>query len=142
LYDTRPFGHDFFQWISQAFPLLKYLKINNLIPQKNQCQIESINGKQISSKISYLHLIRLSLTHAHIDYADQFLCHTKTYVPSLKTLQIQYAKLVIVTNNFTNDATRFNCGQLKYLLFDIRPVYPKHFKLYFPSFKKKPSSYF
>ncbi len=126
LYDARPFEHDFFQWISRAFPLLKYLKINNFIPQKNKYQIES-------SKISYLYLIRLKLFHAHIDYAEQFLHHTNAYVPRLHTVAIQYKKLATVTNNFTNDKTRFNCGQLKHLVFGRLLDYPEHFYPYFPS---------
>ncbi len=87
LYDTRPFEHDFFQWLSRALPLLKYLKVDNLIPQKNQ---HSIEDKQISSRISYSHLLRLRLMGAHIDYANQFLHDTQAYVPRLQTLKIQY----------------------------------------------------
>jgi hypothetical protein len=126
LYDARPFKNEFFQWISRAFPLLKYLKINNLIPQKNKYQIES-------SKISYLYLIKLKLFHAHTDYADQFLNHANAYVPRLHTLAIQYDKLVTVTNNFTNDTTRLNCSQLKQLLFGRLLLYPENFYPYFPS---------
>ncbi len=139
LYDARPFKHEFFQWISRAFPLLKYLKINNLTSQKNEYHIQSSDDQQIFSKISYLNLIRLKLFHAHIDYANQFLCHTNAYVPRLHTLAIQYDKLVTVTNNFTNDATRLNCGQLKQLVFGELFDYPEHFYSYFPSLLgKKP----
>jgi hypothetical protein len=132
LYGTRPFEHDVFQWIPRVFLLLKYLIVDNLTPQKKKCQIKLVNDEQISSKISYPHLIRLTLTDAHIDYADQFLHHTNAYVPCLHTLEIQYEKLVTVTNNFTNDATRQNCGQLKQLIFNEFNVYPQHFYLYFP----------
>ncbi|CAF4743491.1 unnamed protein product, partial [Rotaria sp. Silwood2] len=48
-----------------------------------------------------------------------FLRHAITYVPCLQKLVIQYEKLVTVTNNFTNDATRLNCNQseqTKYLM--------------------------
>jgi hypothetical protein len=129
LYNTRPFEHEFFQWISQAFPLLKYLKVNNLTSQKNKC----IHNKEISSKITYLHLMRLNLTDAHIDYADQFLCDTNAYIPHLSTLVLQYEKLVNVTNEFTNDKTRHNCSQLKKLIFDQLLAHQEHFYLYFTS---------
>lgn len=105
LFDTRPFEHDFFHWLSQAFPLLKYLIIYNLIPQENKSHIEPVNDKQISSKISYLHLIRLRFAEAHTDYANEFLCDRNANIPHLHTLVIQYEKLVTVTNNFTNDST-------------------------------------
>ncbi len=137
LYDTRPFEHEFFHWVSQAFPLLKDLMIDNLTSQKNKYQTETVNNKQIFSKISYLHLYRLRLHLAHIDYINQFLCHTNAYVPHLHRLQIRYEKLVTVTNNFTNDATRVNCGQLKQLIFNELLVYPEHFHLYFPSLIKE-----
>jgi hypothetical protein len=130
LYDARPFKHEFFQWISRAFPLLKYLKINNLTSPKSKYQIESFSEKQISSKISYLYLIQLQLFHAHTEYADQFLNYANAYVPRLQTLAIQYDKLITVTNNFTNDTTRLICNQLKQLFFGRLLVYPEHFYPY------------
>jgi hypothetical protein len=135
LYDTRPFEHDFFEWTSRASPLLKYLTIHNLTPQENKCQIEVVNDKKISPKISYLQLIRLRFTHAHIDYVNQFLRHTNAYVPCLDILKMEYEQLATVTNNFTSDSTRINCGQLKQLLFNELIVYPENFYLYFPLLK-------
>jgi hypothetical protein len=132
LYDTRPFEHDFFKWLSHAFPLLKYLIVHNLTSQVNNCQTQTINDKQIS----YLHLVRISLIHAHIDYANQFLRDTDTFLPNLHTVTIQYEKLVIVTNNFTSDATRIICNQLRELVFNELIVYPEHFHLYFPLIKE------
>ncbi|UJR07088.1 hypothetical protein I4U23_011376 [Adineta vaga] len=124
LYDTRPFEYEFFQWISKAIPLLKYLTLDNFLPQ-----IEKVENQLC---ISYNHLIRLRFTRAHIDYVYQFLCHRKAYVPKLSILKIQYHKLVSVTNNFTNVITQINCSQLKELLFDEIIVYPEHFYHYFP----------
>ena len=134
LYDfTRPFEYDFFQWMSRAIPLLKYLTLKNLTPQVKK----SIEEKScILSTISYNHLVRIRFTHAHIDYVYQFLCHTKAYVPQLDVLKIQYNKLVTVTNNFTNAATQINCSQLKQLLFNETIVYPEHFHKYFPCLTK------
>ncbi len=81
LHGTRSFEHDFFQWIPRVFLLLQYLIVHNLTSQKNKRQTESVNNKQISSKISYSHLVRLTLTDAIIDYVDQFLHHTNVDVP-------------------------------------------------------------
>ncbi|CAF1392701.1 unnamed protein product [Adineta steineri] len=132
LFDTRPFEHDFFEWLSQACPLLKDLLIANLIPQKDKRQVKIIDDKQIVSKISYLHLSRLCLFLAHIDYVDQFLCYTNMYLPTLHTLSIQYDKLVAVTDNFTNDAKQTNCSEIKQIVFYELLVLTKDFYNYFP----------
>ncbi|CAF4397547.1 unnamed protein product, partial [Adineta steineri] len=132
LFDTRPFEHDFFEWLSQACPLLKDLIVNNSTPQENKRQVATIDDKQIFSKISYLHLCQLKLVDAHIDYVDQFLCYTNTYLPTLHTLIIQYDKLVAATDNFTNDAKQINCSQIKRIVFDQLVVLPKDFYDYFP----------
>jgi hypothetical protein len=126
LYDTRPFEHDFFEWISREFPFLKYLNVNNLTPQKKTCQIE----KEISSKMSYLHLIQLELTDVHSDYADQFLHEKYAYIPRFRTLTMQYEQLDTLTNNFTNPAIRRNCIQLNHLIFNKSLVYPKYLSSY------------
>jgi hypothetical protein len=76
-----------------------------------------------------------SLTEAYDCQILPFLrrmTNLNTYVPRLHTLEIQYEKLVIVTNNFTNDATRHNCSQLKQLIFNELVDYKQHFYLYFP----------
>ncbi|CAF0855047.1 unnamed protein product [Adineta steineri] len=132
LFDTRPFEHDFFEWLSQACPLLKDLIVNNSTPQENKRQVATIDDKQIFSKISYLHLCQLKLAEAHIDYVDQFLCYTNAYLPTLHTLVIQYDKLVTISNNFTNDAKQINCSQIKRIVFDQLVVLPKDFYDYFP----------
>ncbi|UJR11733.1 hypothetical protein I4U23_015914 [Adineta vaga] len=124
LYDTRPFEYDFFQWISKAIPLLKYLTLDNFLAQLNKCENRLC--------ISYNNIIRFRLTHAHVDYVYQFLCHTKAYVPKLSILKIQYDKLLTVTDNFTNVTTQINCNQLKELVFDEIIVCPEHFHNYFP----------
>ncbi|CAF1462450.1 unnamed protein product [Adineta ricciae] len=126
LYDTRPFEYDFFQWLSKAIPLLKYLTVDNFQAQVNKFENQSC--------ILYNNLVRLRLTHAHTDYAYQFLCDTKARVPKLSILKIQYDKLVIVTDNFTNITTQINCNQLKKLIFDEIIVCPEHFHDYFPYF--------
>ena len=134
LHDIRPFEHHFFKWMSKAVPRLKDLTVINSTPQSKRYQNESMEKQScISSVIAYNHLVQLEFIHAHTDYVDQFLYCTKAYVPQLNTLEIQYDKLVLVTNNFTNDATRINCSQLKQLRFDEFIAYPEHFPNYFPS---------
>lgn len=51
----------------------------------------------------------------HVDYAEQFLYDKKTSFPALVNLEIEYELLIIVTNNFSNDAVRLNCTKLKRL---------------------------
>jgi hypothetical protein len=128
---VRPFEHVYFNWIARAFPLLKYLTIDNLTPQEHKDEIEAINVNQ-NSTIYFPQLVVIILIDAHIDYVDQFLRHTKSHVPCLSSLEINYEKLVNVTNNFTSDLTRINCAQLKRLWIGEEIVYPKHFYLYFP----------
>ncbi|CAF0986638.1 unnamed protein product [Adineta steineri] len=132
LQDTRPFEHDSFEWLSQACPSLKDLFIANLTPQKNKRQVAIINDKQIFSKNSYLHLFKLNLVNVHIDYVDQFLCYTNTYLPTLDTLVIQYDNLATVLDNFTNDTKQINCSQIKQIVFDQVLIWTEDFYDYFP----------
>jgi hypothetical protein len=45
LYDTYQFEYEFFESISRAFPLLKYLTLDNLIALEKKCEIEPIKDK-------------------------------------------------------------------------------------------------
>ncbi len=122
--DTRSFEHEFFNIISQDFPLLKRLGIDNDQAQKN---------KQHSSILNiFPHLILLNLFRAHTDYAEEFLYDKNTYMPRLLNLSIEYKSLVTVTNNFNNDAARLNCAKLTRLDLDEPFVRPENFNQYFP----------
>jgi hypothetical protein len=123
--DVRyPFEHKFFELISQDFPVLKELYICNRKSQKD---------KQHSSKrIIFPYLLLLDLTKAHVDYIEQFLIETNTHLPRLLDLHINYESLALVTNNFTNDATRLTCAKLTCLVIDDPFVRPKYFDQYFP----------
>jgi hypothetical protein len=122
--DLRPFEHNFFKIISQSFPLLKELHIFNDEPQKDK--------QQLITLITFSHLILLNLDCAHVDYAEQFLFDKYCHLPCLLNLNIGYASLALVTNNFTNDATRFTCGKLTCLRINEPFVPPKNFHQYFP----------
>ncbi|CAF1515223.1 unnamed protein product [Adineta steineri] len=121
--DSFPFEHEFFKTISDCFPFLKSLTISNLKPQKNK--------QHSSTLISFPHLNILNLVNAHDDYAEQFLVDTNTHLPCLLDLCITYESLEIITNNFTNDATRPYCSKLKGLHMHKPFVRPKHFDEYF-----------
>ena len=82
--------------------------------------------------IRFPHLAVLDLKWVHIDYVEQFLFETKTHLPCLLHLTIQYESLVMTTNNFTNDPTHFNFAQLKTLVTDKCFVRSENFHSYFP----------
>ncbi len=122
--DTYPFEHKLFKIISDDFSFLKELHICNRQPQKE---------KQYSSTLINFPLLNLlNLVKAHVDYAEQFLIDTNTHLPCLLDLCITYESLTMVTNNFTNDATRLYCAKLKGLHIDKPFVRLKHFDEYFP----------
>ncbi|CAF1339121.1 unnamed protein product [Rotaria sordida] len=122
--DIRPFEYQLFKKISENFPYLKELII---------CNREAQTDKQHSSTlIRFPHLILLNLVMTHVDYAEQFLSDKKTDLPCLLDLCIEYESLIMVTNNFTNNATRLHCAKLKGLHINKPFVRPKHFQQYFP----------
>lgn len=123
--DTSPFEHELFALVSQTFPYLEKLYLHNFQAQKN---------KQHSSQlVVFSHLIELILSAAHVDYAEQFLFEKNTRLPRLLELTIKYETLAIVTNNFTNDAARLNCANLKNIHIEGSFVRSEHFHHYFPS---------
>lgn len=127
----RPFEHAFFQRISRSFPLLKSITVFNKVGQTQSEQ--RLDGEQVSSIVEYSHLIELDLHYACIDYAKQFLIDTRTVLPRLNFLRVEYEHLVAVTENFTNNATRLNCANVKRLITKEIMVHCKDVYLYFPS---------
>ncbi len=103
---------------------LKELYIHNHEPQKDK--------QQSSTLIIFPYLILLNLDIAHVDYAEQFLFDKNTHLPRLLNPSIGYETLVIVTNNFTNDAARVNCAKLIRLSINEPFVRPENFHQYFP----------
>lgn len=132
LFETVPFEHDFFLRIARYFPSVKELNVFNRISQSHSSDDFNSNGNQAYPIVEYPHLISLVLTGCHIDYIEQFLNNTKTHLPRLTQLNIDYHKLRIVTEDFTKDATRFNCAQVKQLIIDDTSVLLKNFYTYFP----------
>jgi hypothetical protein len=122
--DIHPIEHKLFKLISKDLPFLKHLCIRNDQPQKH---------KQDSSiLITFPHLTLLHLWSAHIDYAEQFLLKKTTNLPCLLNLYIEYEALVMITNNFTDDITRFNLNKLTSLEIKGEFVHPETFQKYFP----------
>ncbi|CAF2945702.1 unnamed protein product [Rotaria sp. Silwood2] len=66
LFDDRPFEHEFFVRIAQAFPLLKKLSMINRTPQNQRTK----NNNEYLSIIEYLHLIELDFLDVNDDYLE------------------------------------------------------------------------
>ncbi|CAF1676580.1 unnamed protein product, partial [Rotaria magnacalcarata] len=113
VHDIVPFKHEFFMRIARFFPLIKQLRVINFEPQTLN-ELNSQND-QLYSIVEYPYLISLTLSNAHIDYVEQFLNETKTRLPRLTKLHVNYNQLTIVTENFTRDITRINCTNVKEL---------------------------
>jgi len=110
---------------------LKNLTINNRKPQNNKQSRESKNQNKDLLIIRYPHLKYLDFKQTHDDYIEQFLLHTKTFLPYDILLFIDYKSLKRVTNNFKRNATRINCTKMKYICYDRISQFPKHAKDYF-----------
>ena len=122
--NIRPFEHEFFQTISQSFPLLKILYVLNSEPQKSK--------QQPKTSITFPRLVYLNVRHAHRDYVQDFLWDQSCHLPCLVDLEISYESLASTTHHFTNDATRLSCNRLTCLRMREHFVPPEHFGRYFP----------
>lgn len=129
--DNSPFEHEFFIRISQSFPLLKHLTLSNCTPQTWILQEEN-NNNQSQPIIVYPYLTYVSVMNSDVTYTEQFLLETRTYLPCLNELRINYEKLKAVTENFTRNATRINCTGIKSLITEVALTYSNDFSRYFP----------
>jgi len=135
VYDKVPFRHEYFHRIAWSFPLLKHLWVINYEPQSSKLDKLNSNYNQLYSIVKYPYLISLRLDTAYIHYIDQFLNETKTHLPCLTKLRIDYNGLTMVTRYFRNHRTRLNCSKVKQLI--IHPTVTsikrsKNFNLHFP----------
>ncbi|CAF1456133.1 unnamed protein product [Rotaria sp. Silwood1] len=128
VYDFIPFEHEFFMQISQAFPLLKCFSIENW-----GMQYDNYNDYSSYSVIEFTHLILLDLKRAKYNYIEQFLLETKTYLPHLTHLKVNYYDLKTVTINFTRDTMRRNCSKVNQLIVEEPITFSKDVYQYFPS---------
>jgi hypothetical protein len=127
VFDYTPFDYEFFVRIARSFPLLRSFQVKNLQSNRNQFEYDNNQSYTI---VEYPHLRTLNVLCAHI---DQLLDESKTRLPQLTELKIDYENLRMVTKNFTRGATRLNCSKVKKLNFYDTMVYPKEFYRYFPS---------
>jgi hypothetical protein len=118
LFETVPFEHDFFLRVAHCFPSVEKLNVFNRMPRLHSSDDFNSNGNQSYPVVEYPSLIWLVLNSCHIDYIEQLLNNTRTHLPSLTQLDIDYFKLRIITEDFTRDATRINCAQVKQLSID------------------------
>ncbi|CAF4001209.1 unnamed protein product [Rotaria sp. Silwood1] len=88
---------------------------------------------QLYSIIEYPNLTKLNIKFVDNYYIEQFLLDTKTHAPYLTEIEVFYDQLRTVTENFTRDATRHNCANIKRLIFEKIIAYPQELSLYFPS---------
>jgi hypothetical protein len=122
--DEIPFEHQFFELISQGFPFLEFLYIDNNDPQKE--------NQYSSTLIKFPYLTYLSVEYAHVDYVKLFLLKDNMYLPRLLNLSINYKSMITITNNFTTDPSYFNFDQLRSLHLNESFVRPENFRQYFP----------
>jgi hypothetical protein len=131
--DVIPFKYEFFIRIAKAFPSLKDLCITN--GKSPLLNYDSYTADNIDSHsyIEYPNLTSLTVKYVDNYYIEQFLLDTKTCAPHLTKIEVYFNQLKTVTENFTRDATRYNCRNIKQLIFEEKMNYPKEFYLYFPS---------
>ncbi|CAF2954277.1 unnamed protein product, partial [Rotaria sp. Silwood2] len=132
VHDVVPFEHEFFLRIACFFPMLEKLDVINFKSQSQISDNMNSNDNQLCSIVEYPYLILVRLGRSHIDYYEQFLNDTKTHLPRLTALTVNYDQLTIVTENFTRDATRLNCANVKELIIQRTLVHSKDFYVYFP----------
>jgi len=132
LYDQHAFKHEFFVRVARAFPFLKNLSIWNWRPPFLRSHEFHLLDKDWCSIVEYHHLISLDMKETNTHYVEHFLNETKTHLPRLTKLKVDYQDLKMVTKNFTRDETRRNCAKVKQLNGQRSIVYPKKVYSYFP----------
>ena len=126
--DTVSFDHEFFIRVAQAFPSLRKLRIVNVASQSPS----DFENNQPCEIALYPHLVYLDVLCANYNYIEQFLNEKKICVPSLTKLRVVYNSLRFVTNDFTREETRRNCGKVTRLLINTPMACTMDFYRYFP----------
>ncbi|CAF0902910.1 unnamed protein product [Rotaria sordida] len=131
--DVIPFKYEFFIQIAKAFPSLKDLCIINVTSPLLNFDSYTADNIDSCSSIQYLNLTSLTVNYVDNYYIEQFLLDTKTYAPHLTEIKVHFDRLQAVTENFTRDATRYNCRNIKRFIFEKTINYSNELYLYFPS---------
>ena len=131
LFDEHPYEHEFFLRLSQAFPFLRKLKIQNFKAQNaksSDCQHLQV--------IEYSSLTELYLIEVHDDYIEQFLIDSKAFFPNDLSISVRFQSLERVTNHFTRDQMKLNAAKIKhFFLVNCEHELSEDFKEYFPNLK-------
>jgi hypothetical protein len=131
-----PFGFKIYDRISRSFPFLTNLTVFNYKPRRYKSLHDTNNNNQVSSVIVFPYLTHLEVYDANIDTVEQLLVDTNTLLPRLIHLTIPYSYIEEITENFTREATRRNCINIKYFNFYwMLLVHCKDFYRYFPCYK-------
>ncbi|CAF3941901.1 unnamed protein product, partial [Rotaria sp. Silwood1] len=101
--------------IQRTFSSVKFGQVG-CTQSKDSARSEHDNNESFEV-VQYLHLRSLEFCLTHIDYVEQMLNESKTHLPCLTELVIDYDQLKTITNNFTRDATRLNCINVEELEF-------------------------
>lgn len=129
LFDERPFEHQFFLKISQSFPFLEQLILENFQAQNEESNVDN----EHLPMIEYPSLKTLYLSDVHDHYIEQFLFHSKTLLPNSISLYVQYHPLQRVTNDFTRNQARINSTKIKHCSLVRQYHLPEKFYEYFPN---------
>jgi hypothetical protein len=128
----NPFKHEFFLRLARAFPFVKNLSLCNIVPPFCRFDEYHLRDKDWCSIVEYPHLSSLGIADVITYYVEHFLNETKTHLPRLIHLKIDYDDLKEVTKKFTRDQTQCNCTKIRRLILDDLIVYPKVVYRYFP----------
>lgn len=131
LFDERPFEHEFFIRIAEAFPFIKMLFLKNMKPQQHKQSQKSMNVNQEQFIIKYPYLTEINLFDVHDDYVEQFLDHTKTCLSKNIQFLTPYEHIQRVTHNLTRETTRVNCAKITNLIPHTYKL-TQEFIMYFP----------
>ena len=131
VHDIISFEHEFFLRIARFFPLLKSLVLTDFtLPSHVLKQSpEEIHPNAIAR---FPYLSSLYITTIGTRCIEQFLNENKTNLARLTTLRVLYEDLRTVTEDFTREATRNNCANIKILKIFSDVVGSKDFHMYFP----------
>ena len=132
VWEYTPLEYDFFLRVTQSFPLLRTLTIENGESDRDQINDDDA-ANQFNFVVEFPYLRTLHVSHAHIVYIEQLLHYSATHLSQLIEFKINYHHLKIVTNHFTRDATRMNCSKINKLTCFPTIEPSEELRHYFPS---------
>ncbi|CAF5177532.1 unnamed protein product, partial [Rotaria magnacalcarata] len=113
-----PFKHKIYDRIAHSFPRLTDLIAFNHKPRNYKPSHEAKKNNQMSSVIVFPHLTHIEICFGNINIAEQLLVDINMLLLHLINLTIPYSCIDEVTEDFTRDATRWNCANIKRLNFN------------------------